>query len=114
MTEPHLLGCRTRVHLIHQDLRQIEERMMSLQLRVEWPGGIDIDLIVHNRATLRTRNQPATLVDVAYHERDAGAILRANPVHVLCEIANLVERVPNRQLEFALPRSRREDDLHFN
>ena len=44
---------RARVHRIHQNLRQIEEGMMRVELRAEWTGRIDVDLILHDRAAFR-------------------------------------------------------------
>src|ERR1700684_2942973 len=102
MTEPHTQRNRARVHGIHQYLRQIEERMVSVQLRVEWSRGVGKDLILNDRAAFRASNLPTALVELPHPERIAGTIFRANPVHVLREIADLIERIPNRKLDVAL------------
>ena len=44
----------------------------------------------------------------------AGAVFGADPVYKLREVANLVESIPDRELEFTGWRARRKDDLHLD
>src|ERR1700722_1917971 len=114
MTEPHTQWNKARIHWIHQYLRQVKERVVGVQLRIEWSRRIGINLILHDRAAFRAFNLPAALVEFPHHEGIAGTIFRANPVHVLSEIADLIERIPNRKLELALRSTRRKNNLHLN
>ena len=90
------------VNRVHQNLREIEERVMCVQLRTERAGRVDVDLIVHQGAAFRSLNLPPALVDLVDREFFAGAIFGAHPVHILREVTNLVESVPHGELQVAL------------
>ena len=51
------------VHGIHQQLCQIQERMMRVQLRSEWAGRVEVNLILDDCAGAGTFDPPATLVE---------------------------------------------------
>src|ERR1700693_3309170 len=113
MVEAHTHRLTSSVHRIDQKLRQIEEGMMRVELCAEWTEGININLILQNCATFGTGNLPATLGQRLHGKRPAGAVFRADPVHVLSEVANLIERIPDGKLQLALRRSCGQDDLNF-
>src|SRR5580692_405868 len=87
--------------------------MMSIQLRAEWSRRIDVDLICDDRSTRRILNLPSALVVLADGQRLASTIFRADPVHVLAEVTNLIQGVPNGELQLALRSARRQNDFHF-
>src|SRR5438309_11161760 len=89
------------VHGIHQDLGKIEKCVMRVDLRSERAGSVEIDLIFDHCAVGGALNLPAALVELADDEWFAGAVPGSDPVHVLREIANLVQGVPHWQLQLA-------------
>ena len=103
-----------RVHRIHQNLSQIKKCMMRIELRSEGPGRIHKDLILNHGAALRVRDLPPALVHRAHGDRVAGAVFRPHPVHVLREVAHLIQRVPYRKLQLPLRRSLRQQNLHLD
>ena len=103
-----------RFDRVHEDLREIEEGMVGIQLGAEWAGGVYIDLIVDDGATFGRLDLPSALVEFADRERVAGAVFRVNPVYVLGEVADLIESVPHRKLEFSLGGACGKDDLDFD
>src|SRR5580692_5232419 len=113
MVEAHTHRLTSSVHRIDQKLCQIEEGMMRVELCAEWTKGINKDLILQNCATFGTGNLPAALVQLLHGKRPAGAVFRADPVHVLGEVANLIECIPDGKLYLALRRSCGQDDLNF-
>ena len=114
VAEAHALRRAASIDRIHQNLRQIEEGVMWIHLRAKGTGGIDVDLIVHDRSAGCVLNLPAAFVEFAHRKRLAGAILGAHPVHVLGEITNLVKGIPHGKLQFALSGTGWQDDLHFD
>ncbi len=103
-----------RVHRIHENLSQIEERVMRVELCAEGSGRIDKDLIFHYGATLRAGELPSALVQRAHRERPAGAVFRPYPIHILCKVADLIQRVPYRKLQLPLRRALRQQNLHLH
>src|SRR5271165_1383210 len=112
MAETQVASGSARVDWVHENLREVEEGMMQVQLRAEGSRGIGVDLILDNRAVRRALNLPPALIEFAHRERIAGTIFGADPVHELSEIADLIKRVPDGKLEFALGSTRGQDDLH--
>src|ERR1700723_2222836 len=113
MVEAHTHRLTSGVPRIDQKRRTVEEGMMRVELCAEWTKGINKDLILQNCATFGTGNLPAALVQLLHGKRPAGAVFRADPVHVLGEVANLIERIPDGKLYLALRRSCGQDDLNF-
>ena len=68
VAEAQVQGCGARVHGIHQELRQIEEGMMSIELRAEWARRVDVDLIFDDRSAVGALDLPSALVEFAYGE----------------------------------------------
>ncbi len=87
---------------------------MRVYLRAERAGRIDVDLIFDNRSALCTLNLPAALVEFVHGKRLTGAVFRTDPVHVLGEVADLIQRVPHGKLEFTLCATWGQDDLDFD
>ena len=86
--------------------------MVRVDLRSERAGGVEIDLIFDHCAVGGALNLPAALIELANGEWLAGAVVGSNPVHVLREIANLVQGIPHRQLQLTSRVPRGEHDLH--
>ena len=88
-----------QVDRIHQDLSQIEERVMIVELRVIWAGLIGNDLILDFGSGTSARHVPAALIYIAYAQRFARSAFCSYPIHILREVTHLVKSVPDRQLQ---------------
>ena len=101
------------IHRIHKNLREIEEGVMVVQLRAEWAGRINVNLILDDRTCCGTLDLPAALIGFVNRKFPAGSIFGAHPVDVLREVADLIERIPDGELEIALRRPGRQSDLNL-
>src|SRR2546430_2072452 len=79
-----------QVHRIHENFRQIEERMMLIDLSPKGTSGVSVDLIFDRSPALSARNFPPAFLQFLYGQRMTGAILGVHPVHVLGEVTCLV------------------------
>ena len=92
---------------IHQNFREIEKRVMRIELGSERACRVDENLILHRCSILRCSNFPAALVELRDFESWLVAAPLAYPQHVLREISDLVESIPDWQLQLALCSPRR-------
>ena len=83
-------------------------------MRAEWAGRVLVDLILNDGSICCTFHLPAAWIDLENLKRLAGAILGANPIDVLGEIANLIKSIPYRKLKFAVAGAGRQHDLHLH
>src|ERR1700727_3646198 len=114
LVETNVHGGIARVHWIHENLRQIEERVVVVELSAEGSGRVHVDLVIDDCPRFRAVDFPKTFVDVMHRERPASTILRLQPIHILSKVANLIKSIPYRKLELALGRAGRKNDLYLN
>ena len=86
---------------------------MRVELSAERAWRINVDLVVDDRAGLGTLDLPTALIELGNRDSAAGAVLGANPTHVLGEITNLIESVPNGKLKLTHRRARGQNHLHL-
>src|SRR5258708_38702708 len=86
---------------------------MVVQLGAEGTRRVNIDLILDDRTCGRTLNLPAAFIGFVNRKFSTRAIFGADPVYVLSEVADLVERMPHWELEIALCRTGRQHDLNL-
>src|SRR6185312_3010819 len=91
-------GKFTSVGRIHEQLSKVQECMMLIELRAEWPCLVEHDVVVdHHPARLRTE-LPGRLIDLMKRKRFAGLGGSLYGDYVLCKITNLIQGVPDREL----------------
>ena len=86
--------------------------MLQVQLRAEGSGLVGEDFIFNLSAVCDTVEMPGCLVELVHGDRLPGPRPRTDAVHVLGEIAHLVEGIPDRQLHVALRKPRAQNDFH--
>src|SRR5437667_12176009 len=73
---------------------------MGVELGSIGTGIVGEDFVFDTGPGSRAFNFPAALVQFSQGNGFAAGVLRTNPVYVLREVAHLIERVPNRELQF--------------
>ena len=76
--------------------------MFAVHLRPVRPRLIGYDVVFHLGAIFGVRDAPGILVQRLDRQPVSSFIAGVQPAQVLAEIADLVERIPCRQLHFAL------------
>src|SRR6202044_3559918 len=75
---------------------------------------IEVDLVFNDCAASRAMNLPTALMKFADVKSLPCPIFGANPIHVLGEIADLIQRVPDWKLKLAICGPGRKCDLNFS
>ncbi len=93
---------------------RLKKACCGIQLRAEGAGLVSEDFVFN----LALRAAPLTCHRLLSSLRTASGLsvfgLGPHPVHVLRKIANLVKRVPDRQLQIAFGRARRREKSYFH
>src|SRR6516164_212491 len=99
---------------IHQDLSQIEECMLPIQLGAERTGIVGEGFVFDFGTVLGMGDAPSAGVEERNGEEVSLVIPPMNPIDILGKVSNLIERVPDRQLEIVLFAARRDDEAHLD
>src|SRR6185437_6391803 len=94
--ELHRNGPFAPLHRIHEQLGEVQERMMCIELRSEWTRFVENDVIVDPSHTATSKKLPGSLVRLLKRERVARRIHGRDRDNVLGKISHLVKRVPYR------------------
>jgi hypothetical protein len=87
---------------------------MRIQLSSIWRGIIAEYFILDSRAIVCAADVPSAFVQLRERERMSTGVLCANPIHVLDKVADLIERVPDRKLQFVRCAPGRNNDFNSN
>src|SRR5258708_27958091 len=87
--------------------------MVRIELSSKRPEGIQKHLIFDDCPILGTADLPAAVIDLEYAPRATGTAFGANPVNVLRELADLVQRIPYCNLPLAFLPAFCHHDLHL-
>src|SRR5258708_4394697 len=88
--------------------------MVRIELSSKRPEEIQKHLIFDDCPILGTADLPAAVIDLEYAQRATGTVFGANPVNVLRELADLVQRVPYWKLQLSFLRAFCQHDLHLD
>ena len=112
--KPNLYRQVAQVVRIQQNLGQVKECVMRIQLHSIWRGIVTEHFILNARAVVCAADLPSALVQLRERERMSTSVLCANPIHVLDKVADLIERVPDRKLQFVRCAPGRNNDFNSN
>ena len=87
--------------------------MVRIQLRAEGTRLVGKDFVLDFASAFSATDAPAALVQFRDCQRQTAIAPSAHPGNVLREIANLVKRVPDGELQLALAGTRRDRNFHL-
>ncbi len=103
------MHCRSAVvDGIQKNLGQIEEGVLTIQLGAKRAGLVGEDFIFDLCAFFRAAHAPPAFIQLTEGKRVPCGASGVHPVDVLREVANLIKRVPDRQLQIMFGGARRE------
>src|SRR2546426_1207830 len=109
--QSYLRALLAAVRHIQQNLREVQERMRGVQLGIKWPRVVPIDIVFDQNVPI-AGDLPGLLIQFHHGHRMTIGVLGAQPGQTMRKIADLVERIPGRELHGQLLLHIRDAHLH--